>query len=181
MRIISGFYRSRRIDVPNYFVDRPTTDMAKESLFNILNNQFDFSELNFLDLFSGTGSISYEMASRGCKRITCIDQNRKYCQFISKTFSSMYPSKSPAMVINTDAIKFIENNPLAFDLIFADPPYNMEGVEKIPEIIMNNSGIKPDTLLVVEHSKAIKFTDLTHIIDQRHYGKVNFSFFKKGE
>lgn len=179
MRIITGLFRSRQINLPSFFSDRPTTDMAKESLFNILNNTTDFEQVRFLDLFSGTGGISYEMASRGCKDIICVDINRKYCEFINKSFKSMFPDKSPARVINTDAFKFIENNPLNFDLIFADPPYDMEGVERIPELIMNNPGVTSNTLLVMEHSAKTHFTDFTHIKDQRHYGKVNFSFYQK--
>lgn len=179
MRIITGLFRSKQIILPSYFKDRPTTDMAKESLFNIINNKFDYEEVRFLDLFSGTGGISYEMASRGCKDITCVDINRKYCEFITKSFKGMFPQKSPARIINTDAFKFLENNPLNYDLIFADPPYDMEGVEKIPELIMNNPGLKPGALLIMEHSAKTHFTDLIHIRDQRHYGKVNFSFYTK--
>ena len=91
----------------------------------------------------------------------------------------MFPQKSPARVVNGDALKYIENTPLNFDLIFADPPYDMEGVEKIPEIILNNSGFQKGSLLIVEHSQKTRFSDLTFIKDQRHYGKVNFSFFSK--
>ncbi len=181
MRIITGLYRSRVINLPSYFSDRPTTDMAKESLFNIISNNFDYEEVRFLDLFSGSGGISYEMASRGCKDITCVDLNRKYCDFINKNFRDMYPKKSPARIVNTDAFKFIENNPLNYDLIFADPPYDMEGVENIPEMIMNNPGLKPGAMLIMEHSAKTHFTDLVHIRDQRHYGKVNFSFYTKEE
>lgn len=181
MRIISGFFRSKRINPPVWFSDRPTTDMAKESLFNILNNLIDYQEVSFLDLFSGTGGISYEMASRGCKNIVCVDNNRRYCDFINKTFKQMYPQKSPAGVIVADAFSFIKNNPLHYDVIFADPPYNLEGVDTIPEIIMSNPSLSENTLVIIEHSKSIRFSDLSNIKDQRHYGKVNFSFFKKGE
>lgn len=179
MRIITGLFRSKVISLPSFFKDRPTTDMAKESLFNIISNNFDYEEVRFLDLFSGSGGISYEMASRGCQDITCVDLNKKYCEFISKSFKGMFPQKSPARVFCADAFKFIENNPLNYDLIFADPPYDMEGVEKIPEMIMNNPGIKPNTMLIMEHSAKTHFTDLEHIRDQRHYGKVNFSFYTK--
>ncbi|MBQ5403641.1 MAG: 16S rRNA (guanine(966)-N(2))-methyltransferase RsmD [Bacteroidales bacterium] len=179
MRIITGLFRSRQIVLPSYFTDRPTTDMAKESLFNIISNNFYFGETKFLDLFSGSGGISYEMASRGCQDIVCVDINKKYCDFISKNFKSMYPQKSPARVINTDAFKFIQNTPLNFDLIFADPPYDMEGIERIPEMILSNPGFPEGATLIIEHSKKTRFTDLTHIKDQRHYGKVNFSFYGK--
>lgn len=179
MRIITGHYRGRQIHLPQFFTDRPTTDMAKESLFNILNNMIDYNEVSFLDLFSGTGGISYEMASRGCLDIMCLDINKKYCEFIKNSFKSMYPQKSPARVVCGDAFKFIENNPLNYDIIFADPPYDMEGIEKIPELIMNNQGIKPSTILIMEHSKKTRFTDMINIRDQRHYGKVNFSFYSK--
>ncbi|MBQ3655297.1 MAG: 16S rRNA (guanine(966)-N(2))-methyltransferase RsmD [Bacteroidales bacterium] len=179
MRIITGLFRSKQILLPAYFTDRPTTDMAKESLFNIITNNFVYSETRFLDLFSGSGAISYEMASRGCQDITCVDVNRKYCDFITKNFKAMFPQKSPARVVNGDALKFIENTPLNFDLIFADPPYDMEGVEKLPEIILNNVGLKQGALLIIEHSQKTRFSDLTYIKDQRHYGKVNFSFFSK--
>jgi 16S rRNA (guanine(966)-N(2))-methyltransferase RsmD len=179
MRIITGLFRGRQILLPSYFQDRPTTDMAKESLFNIINNMFDYPQTRFLDLFSGSGSISYEMASRGCTDITCVEANRRYCDFINKNFKAMFPQKTPARVINGDALKFIENTPLNFDLIFADPPYEMEGVENIPEAVLSNSGFSDNAVLIMEHSAKIRFTDLTFIKDQRHYGKVNFSFFSK--
>ena len=179
MRIITGLFRSRQILLPPYFTDRPTTDMAKESLFNIINNSFDYPKTKFLDLFSGSGSISYEMASRGCQNITCVESNRRYCDFISKNFKAMFPEKTPARVVCADALKFIENTPLNFDLIFADPPYDMEGVEKIPETILSNENFSEGCVLIMEHSAKTRFTDLTHLKDQRHYGKVNFSFFEK--
>ncbi len=181
MRIITGMYRSRQINLPAFFKDRPTTDMAKESLFNIINNNFDYADTVFLDLFSGSGGISYEMASRGCTNITCVDINHKYCDFISRNFKDMYPQRTPARVLNADAFKFIENTPLNYDLIFADPPYDLEGIERIPEMVMNNPGLKPGATLIIEHSAKTRFTDMIHIRDQRHYGKVNFSFYKKEE
>lgn len=181
MRIITGIYRSKVIHLPSFFTDRPTTDMAKESLFNLISNNFDYEDVRFLDLFSGSGSISYEMASRGCTDITCVDSNKKYCEFINKNFTQMFPKKSPARVITADAFKFVERNPLNYDLIFADPPYDMEGIENIPQMIMDNPTIKPGAMLIIEHSAKTRFTDLTHIFDQRHYGKVNFSFYRKEE
>ncbi|MCR5455599.1 MAG: 16S rRNA (guanine(966)-N(2))-methyltransferase RsmD [Bacteroidales bacterium] len=181
MRIITGIYRSKVIHLPSFFSDRPTTDMAKESLFNLITNNFDYEDVRFLDLFSGSGSISYEMASRGCTDITCVDLNKKYCDFINKNFTQMFPKKSPARVICGDTFKYIERNPLNYDLIFADPPYDMEGIEKLPELIMNNPTLKPGAMLIMEHSAKTRFTDMTHIFDQRHYGKVNFRFYTKNE
>ena len=106
MRIITGIYRSKVIHLPSFFTDRPTTDMAKESLFNLISNNFDYEDVRFLDLFAGSGSISYEMASRGCSDITCVDANKKYCDFINKNFAQMFPKKSPARVITADAFNF---------------------------------------------------------------------------
>ena len=93
----------------------------------------------------------------------------------------MYPQRNPARVLNADAFKFIENTPLNYDLIFADPPYDLEGIERIPEMVMNNPGLKPGAMLIIEHSSKTRFTDMLHIRDQRHYGKVNFSFYSKEE
>ncbi|NCT10644.1 MAG: methyltransferase [Flavobacteriia bacterium] len=176
MRIISGKHKGRRLQAPKNLPVRPTTDMAKEGLFNVLNNQFYFDSVTFIDLFSGTGNISYEFASRGCKNIYAIDENYNCIKYIQSTSNEL------GMDINTfksDVYSFLEKTTLKADIIFADPPYNFE-TEKFLEIvaiIFRKNMISNEGILVIEHSKN---TDLSkhenHIQDKRYGGNV-FSFF----
>lgn len=177
MRIISGKYKSKRISAPKKLPVRPTTDMAKESLFNILNNLFYFDGISVLDLFSGTGNISYEFASRGTTEITAIDANFGCVKFINET------AKELDCEINTfksDVYKFLEKTPLTFDVVFADPPYDFEAEQflKIVDIVFERNLINEGGILIIEHSK---HTDLTthskHSYDKRYGGNV-FSFFE---
>jgi len=181
MRIISGNFKGKQIVLPTTFHDRPTTDVAKEALFNVLNNWFNFENIKVLDIFSGSGSISYEFASRGCLAIDCVDNNKKYCDFIRKTFSTLYPVKPPSRVINADAFKFLGQSFLPYDVIFADPPFDLEGIENLPGIIFNNVKLNPEVVCIIEHSAGVKFTDISSLIDVRRYGKVHFSFFSKSD
>jgi len=176
VRIISGSYKGRAIHAPKNFTARPTTDFAKESLFNILNNNFDYSEMNALDLFSGTGSISYELASRGCEDIICIELNFNHLAFIKKTIQELQFSQIKAF--RADAFKFIKTCKTSFDLIFADPPYDLKNIEIIPDIIFERNLLKPNGWLIVEHGAKTKFNDHPNFKVQRNYGSVNFSIFE---
>ena len=151
MRIISGSNKGRIIKTPANLPVRPTTDLAKESLFNILNNHFDFEELDVLDLFAGTGNISYEFASRGAKRIVSVDNNFKCAEFIRKA-AQEYGFNKIITVQRANVFVFLKYPQVPFDLIFADPPYDMEGIETIPDLIFNQKLLKPGGWLILEHS-----------------------------
>lgn len=176
MRIISGKYRGKILHPGKDFIARPTTDFAKESLFNIMANQYDFEEIEVLDLFSGTGSISFEFASRGCKNIEVVESNYKYATYIYKTGNEL--KFSQLKVHKTNAFQFLKSCNSKFDIIFADPPYDMEGTETLPEIIIGKKMLKQGGVFILEHSKKINFTENAHLIDHRNYGSVNFSFFQ---
>ncbi|PKP17773.1 MAG: 16S rRNA (guanine(966)-N(2))-methyltransferase RsmD [Bacteroidetes bacterium HGW-Bacteroidetes-21] len=174
MRIISGSHRGRQIHPPQNFTARPTTDMAKEALFNILENRFDFEDIAALDLFAGTGSISYELASRGCQSITAIELDFKNASFIQKTAAEL---KFPVKCIRTSAFSYIKTCRATFDVIFADPPYDMSQADTIPALIIEKGLLKEGGMLIFEHSSKYSFSDLLFYIETRKYGKVHFSFF----
>jgi len=178
MRIISGTYKGRRITAPKKLPVRPTTDMAKEALFNILNNLYFFDEVTVLDLFAGTGSISYEFASRGAKQITSIDQDLGCIKFINKTAETF---EMQIQAIKMDVFKFLEKTKLKATVIFADPPYSFteEQFSKIPTLIFQNDLLEENGLLIVEHSKHTKLSHLENYSYSKHYGGNVFSFFKK--
>ena len=177
MRIISGKYKGRRIMPPKNLPVRPTTDMSKEALFNILNNHFNFSELKILELFAGTGSISYEFASRGSAPIVCVDADMGCVNFIKKTAKEF---DFDLTVIKSDVFKFLEKHTGNYDIIFVDPPYGMEQkeFEKIIELIFENELLDDEGMLVVEHSKYTKLEQMTHFSFQKNYGGSVFSFFE---
>ena len=176
MRIISGKYKGRRINAPKNLPVRPTTDMAKEALFNILNNQFYFDEISVIDLFSGTGSISYEFASRGTENIVSVDQNFGCIKFINKTSSEF---EMPIQTIKSDVFKFLEQTQLKATIIFADPPYafSIDEFSKIPELVFKNSLLENNGLLVIEHSKHTSLSELPNFNYSKNYGGSVFSFF----
>lgn len=177
MRIISGKYKSRRFQLPSNFTARPTTDFAKESLFNILNNIIEWEETTVLDLFSGSGSMAIEFVSRGCPHVVSVESNNKNHAFISKVKEILQTDE--LLNIKADAFQFIKSYNQAFDLIFADPPYNLNKLEQLPHIILNKDVLKDGGLFILEHSKTNSFADNPFLIDQRKYGNVFFSFFKK--
>ncbi len=177
MRIISGKYRRKTIKPPKNFRARPTTDMSKESLFNMLENAVDIESLKVLDLFSGTGGISYEFASRGCSDITCVELNFNHFSFIKKTIKELAFEKE-ITAIKTNAFVFLRNHGLKYDLIFADPPYDIEKMDMIPELIFKNNNLNDDGILIVEHSSNTSFTSHPHCYLHKNYGSVNFSFFR---
>lgn len=174
MRVISGIYKRRRFDVPRTFKARPTTDFAKENLFNVLNNYIDFEEgVTALDLFAGTGSISIELVSRGCDRVISVEKEPAHYSFICKIMKEVQTDK--CLPIRGDVFKFINNSREQFDFIFADPPYALKELETIPELIFKNNLLKEDGLFVLEHGKDNNFEENPHFIERRVYGSVNFS------
>lgn len=177
MRIISGLYKSRKIVAPKNLPVRPTTDMAKESLFNILNNNFYFDEISVLDLFTGTGNISYEFASRGTEQITCVDQDFGCIKFINQTADTF---NMPLQTIKSDVFKFLEKTTLRVNVIFADPPYHFsdEQFSKIPELVFQKNLLLEGGLLIIEHSKHTNLSELKHYSHSKSYGGNMFSFFK---
>jgi len=176
MRIISGKYKGRRIATPSNITARPTTDFAKEGLFNLLNNRIDFEGIDVLDIFAGTGSISIEFVSRECKSVITIEQNDRHCNFIRKVCTELKINN--LSLIKTDAFKFISSCHTKFDMIFADPPYELEKLAEIPDLIFKQNMLKPDGLLVLEHSSKNNFINHPNFSDHRNYGNVNFSFFE---
>jgi 16S rRNA (guanine966-N2)-methyltransferase len=177
MRIISGQYKGRRITPPKNLPVRPTTDMSKEALFNVLNNHFNFSELKILELFAGTGSISYEFASRGCTPILCIDGDIGCVNFIKKTAKEF---EFDITAIKSDVFKFLEKHNGNYDIIFADPPYGLEQkeFEKIIELIFESELLNEEGMLVVEHSKYTKLDHMANYSFQKNYGGSVFTFFE---
>lgn len=177
MRIISGVYKGRRITAPKKLPVRPTTDMAKEALFNILNNQYYFDDISVLDLFSGTGNISYEFASRGTQQITAVDDNYGCIKFINETAETF---EMPISTIKSDVFKFLEKSSQKHTIIFADPPYDFEVEEfsKIPELVFENDLLEEEGLLIVEHSKHTDLSHLEHYSHSKSYGGNMFSFFE---
>lgn len=176
MRIISGKYKGKRIQAPK-LTARPTTDMAKEALFNILNNYYVFEECKVLDLFAGTGNISYEFASRGATDVISVDREAKAISFVNKTAKSL---DLPIRVMKSDALSFLKKTNDRYDIIFADPPYNMELsiFEEIPELVFQRDLLNNDGVLIIEHSKHTDLSSIQFFDEARRYGSSVFSFFR---
>lgn len=176
MRIIGGKFKGKRINIPLFSELRPTTDFAKEALFNILSNKIDFENISMLDLFAGSGSISFEAASRGCNQITCVEQHHQKCAFIIKTLKELEVEN--ATVVSKDVFKYIAVCRQQFDLIFADPPYDLKQLEQLPDLIIPNL-LNDEGILVLEHGKKNNFSSHPNFTELRKYGNVYFSFFVK--
>lgn len=176
MRIISGRHKGRKITAPKKLPVRPTTDMSKEALFNILNNRFHFQDLVVLDLFAGTGNITYEFGSRGAGPLTAVDENIECIKFITKTALELELDISP---VKSDVFKYLEKAPIKADIIFADPPYNFEEEKfrKIVELVFEKGSLKEGGTLILEHSKHTKLSSLPNFGEARKYGNSVFSFF----
>ena len=180
MRIISGKYGRRRFDVPSSFSARPTTDFAKENIFNVLSNLIDFEGLDALDLFAGTGSISFELLSRGCRQVTSVEKNNAHASFIAKVAKEL--KTSDLNLIRGDVFRYIQSVPSeSFDFIFADPPYALKELPDIPDLIFQYHLLKPEGIFVLEHGKGLSFESHPCFSEHRHYGSVNFSFFRARE
>lgn len=177
MRIISGSHKGRQIFPDKSFSARPTTDFAKENLFNVLTNYIDIEDARTLDLFAGTGSISYEFASRGASEIVSIEQNFKHYAFIKRmaeelNFRNMKLFRTDVFI----ACKKLKGR--KFDIIFADPPYNLDKINEIPAAIFNNELLAEKGIAVIEHPAGVDFSAYPRFTDHRQYGSVNFSFFE---
>jgi 16S rRNA (guanine966-N2)-methyltransferase len=155
---------------------RPTTDFAKEGLFNVLGNIYDFEETEVLDLFSGTGSISLEFASRGSQHIDAVELNPRHASFIAKTAQEL--KFRQIRVLKTSVYQFLKSCAHTYDIIFADPPYDMEGVTELPGLILEKGILKEGGMLILEHSKKLDFSTHANLVNHRNYGSVNFSFFE---
>jgi len=176
MRIISGTLKGRIIQAPSTLPVRPTTDYARTGLFNILSSRIDFEDVTFLDLFCGTGTISFEMASRGCKDIIAVDNNRNCIQFVHNTIKSWNIEGMKAF--KEDTFKFLSQSKYPSDIIFADPPYALPKLKILPELMVKYNLVKPGGLFILEHGKDDSFKDSPHFEDVRNYGNVNFSIFQ---
>ncbi len=177
MRIISGKHKGKHISAPKKLPVRPTTDMAKEALFNILNNTYYFDEIRVLDLFCGTGNISYEFASRGTQKITSVDANYGCIKFVSETSQTLdYPIET----VKSDVFQYLNKVNIPADIIFADPPYNMSLTEfsKIPLLVFANTLLLENGILIIEHSKHTDLSELDYYKHSRKYGGSVFSFFE---
>lgn len=176
MRIVSGIHKGKRITAPKKLPVRPTTDFAKEALFNILNNQFHFSALKVIDLFSGTGNISFEFASRGAIEIIAVDAHFECVKFINKITDEL---DLPIRTVKSDAFKFLQTTGEKANIIFADPPYDFdaEALTKMVETTFSRSLLEEGGVLILEHSKKMDLSHLEHFTDARKYGNSVFSFF----
>lgn len=175
MRIVSGKYKGRRLNLPANYKARPTTDFAKENLFNILHNYIDWEGLEVLDLFGGTGSISFELVSRGCSKVYCVEKYPANYAFIEKTKKQLEANE--LHVFKMDVFRFIENSRDRFDFIFADPPYDLPFLEEVPQRVLDKKLLKDGGVFVMEHSKENDFSALPYFVEKRVYGSVNFSIF----
>jgi 16S rRNA (guanine966-N2)-methyltransferase len=177
VRIIRGKLRSRRFSIPKNFPSRPTTDFAKEGLFNILDNNYDIDDFDILDLCAGTGNISFEFLSREAGRVTAVDRDFNCIKFIQKT-AKEFKIDDDLITIKSDILQFIKKSSKKYDLIFADPPYTYEQYPDIVLLIFEHELLKKDGLLIVEHGKTTDLSALPHFEKTRILGNVHFSFFE---
>ncbi|MDD4148822.1 MAG: 16S rRNA (guanine(966)-N(2))-methyltransferase RsmD [Bacteroidales bacterium] len=175
MRIIGGKYKGKKIIPPTNFSARPTTDFAKEALFNIINNYFNFENIDVLDLFSGTGSISYEFCSREVKSLVAVESNYQNVAYIEKQFVDL--EFDNAKVYKSDVFRYLNYCKQKFDLIFADPPYSLENIEEVYHSVFKNKVLTEASLLIIEHSEKNNFSSLPFFVMEKKYGSVHFSFF----
>lgn len=177
MRVIAGKYRGRRFDVPHTFKARPTTDFAKENLFNVLANLMDFDDCpRALDLFAGTGSISIELLSRGCSEVVSVEKDYAHYTYINKVKELLgdkgwHPLKG-------DVFRYLDSQAAPFQFIFADPPYALERLAELPDIVFSSRLLAPGALFVLEHGEDHDFSQHPHFLQLRTYGAVHFSFFR---
>ena len=162
--------------MPRSFSARPTTDFAKESLFNILANRIDLEDATAIDLFSGTGSISIELVSRGCAKVVSVEKDPAHYSFICKVMETVKTDR--CLPVKADVFKYIATCRTQFDFIFADPPYQLENIAQIPDLVFGNDLLAPDGIFVLEHGKNNDFSDHPRFTDMKVYGSVHFSFFR---
>lgn len=176
MRIITGKYKGRHFDIPRSFKARPTTDFAKENIFNVINGYVDMDGAQALDLFAGTGSISLELLSRGCAPVVSVEMDRDHASFIRECMTKLGTKDN--ILIRGDVFRFIKSCKQQYDLIFADPPYALPTLPTIPQLILGKGMLRPGGLFVFEHGKHNDFSDVPGFIEHRAYGSVNFSLFR---
>ena len=177
MRIISGKYRGRSITPPKKLRARPTTDFAKENIFNVLTNLVDFEECDILDLFAGTGSVSYEFASRGARSVTSIEINAVHHNFIKRSATELGAKNIYAVKANV--FLYLKSCTKSFDIIFSDAPYDLDGSEEVIELVLRNNLLSDEGILIFEHSKNMKFDTHPNFWQTRSYGSVQFTLFTK--
>lgn len=175
MRIIRGKYGRRRFDVPTNITARPTTDFARENIFNVIENYVDLEGLDALDIFAGTGAVSFEFLSRECRSVTAVEKAATQQRFIAKVASQL--GADNLNLVRGDALRYISAAPRSFDVIFADPPYDMDGFADIPGAVLASGLVKSGTLFIIEHNKSHDFSALPGFREHRAYGSVNFSIF----
>ncbi len=175
MRIIAGSLKGRRLNPPDNLPVRPTTDMARESLFNILNNYVDYEECSVMDLFAGTGAVSVEFLSRGAKDVTSIEINNQCTDFIKETAQRL--NLTNLHVVRADVFDLLKRAYKKFDIIFADPPYALKDLAQLPDIVFAKDILNEDGIFILEHPKEYDFSEHPHFWQHRNYGKVNFTFF----
>lgn len=177
MRIIRGKYGRRRFDVPKNITARPTTDFARENLFNVLENITDFEEgPAALDLFAGTGAISWEFLSRGCSQVTAVEKSQIQVSFILSVKDKL--GEENLKTVKGDVFRFLASVKEPYDIVFADPPYDLPDFEKVPDAVLGSNAVKEGTIFILEHSGKMDFSGLPGFIDRRIYGSVNFSIFR---
>ena len=177
MRIIGGQFKGRRFNPPaKNWPTRPTTDFAKEGLFNILNNYFDFEEMKVLDLFGGTGNHSYEFISRGCRDVTYVDKFPGCIAFVKRTAKEL-KIEDYLKIYKADVFKFLKHNTEQYDYIFAGPPYALPTIDTIPDLIFEYGLLKKEGRFVMEHNPNHEYKTHPHYLEERNYGKTIFSFF----
>jgi len=179
MRIIRGKYGRRRFDVPNNITARPTTDFARENIFNVIENRIDLDGATALDLFAGTGAVSFEFLSRGCASVTAVEKAATQYNFIRKVATIL--GDSNLRTVRGDALKFLDTAMRPYDIVFADPPYDLPGFGAIPGRILDSKVVGPGTMFIMEHSRNYDFSSLPWFVEHRAYGSVNFSIFNVGE
>lgn len=175
MRIISGIFGGRRLSPPKNITARPTTDFAKESLFNLIQNRFDMEDCEMLDLFAGTGGIGLEFVSRGARHVTAVEMAHVQQNFIIQTCKQL--GIRNLELIRGDVFRYIKSCGIKYDFIYADPPYALETLETIPDLIFEYGLLKENGVFVLEHSKSNDFANHPHFVEKRVYGSVNFTFF----
>ena len=177
MRVVTGKYKGRHFEVPRSFKARPTTDFAKENLFNVLQGYIDFSSgPSALDLFAGTGSITLELLSRGCSRVVSVEQDALHYGFIRAFLAKL--QDTTACPLRADVFRFLTKCREQFDFVFADPPYALPQLEALPDLVLSRNILKSEGLFVLEHGKQQDFSSHPAFVEHRAYGSVNFSFFR---
>ncbi len=176
MRIITGKYKGRRFDIPRTFKARPTTDFAKENIFNVLAGYVDFDGADALDLFSGTGSISLELLSRGCRQVVSVELDRDHHNFIRQCLKKL--GDDGVIAIRGDVFRFLKSCHQQYDFIFADPPYALKELATLPDAVLERGVLKEEGIFVLEHGKDYDFSDHPRYLEHRSYGSVNFTLFK---